>query len=61
MTMPMTKNEDARFLFDPYLDWTEREGVPTVEDFGVDLTKVETKPWARIGADGAFASRTSPA
>lgn len=54
MTMPMTKNEDARFLFDPYLDWTEREGVPTVEDFGADLTKVETKPWARIGADGAF-------
>lgn len=50
----MTNNEDAKFLFDPYLDWARREGVPTVEDFGVSLTKVETKPWARMGADGAF-------
>ncbi len=52
--MPMTNNEDTKFLLDPYLDWARREGVPTVEDFGVSLTKVETKPWARMGADGAF-------
>ncbi|MCH7485672.1 MAG: cupin domain-containing protein, partial [Proteobacteria bacterium] len=46
--------EAPKFLFDPYLDWTKGEGLPVVEDFGVDLTKVETKPWARLGADGAF-------
>ena len=50
----MADAPDAKFLFDPYLDWTEREGLPVVEDFGVDLNKVETKPWARMGADGAF-------
>ncbi|MDH5747725.1 MAG: hypothetical protein OEY85_00285 [Rhodospirillales bacterium] len=50
----MNDTSDAKFLFDPYLDWTSREGIPTVEDFGVDLLKVETKPWARFGVDGAF-------
>jgi mannose-6-phosphate isomerase-like protein (cupin superfamily) len=49
-----TGEKEAKFLFDPYLDWTQQEGIPTVEDFGVDLNKVETKPWARIGVDGAF-------
>ena len=49
-----TNNEEPKFLFDPYLDWAENEGVPTVEDFGVDLTKVETAPWSRLGANGAF-------
>ena len=50
----MLDNGEAKFLFDPYLDWTEGEGLPVVEDFGVDLGKVETKPWARLDADGAF-------
>jgi uncharacterized RmlC-like cupin family protein len=49
-----SQTTEAKFLFDPYLDWTEREGIPVVEDFGVDLNKVETKPWARMGTDGAF-------
>jgi cupin superfamily acireductone dioxygenase involved in methionine salvage len=44
---------DAKFLFDPYLDWVEREGLPTVEDFGVDLNQVETADWPRYGARGA--------
>ncbi|MCW2716481.1 hypothetical protein [Pseudonocardia sp.] len=43
-----------RFLTDPYLDWTAGEGIPVVEDFGVDLLAVETAPWARLGADAAF-------
>ncbi len=47
-------SEDPKFLFDPYLDWAEREGLPIVEDFGVDLLKVETRPWARTGADAAL-------
>jgi uncharacterized RmlC-like cupin family protein len=50
----MSKPEEARFLCDPYLDWTAGEGIPIVEDFGVDLNEVETKPWARMGTDGAF-------
>jgi mannose-6-phosphate isomerase-like protein (cupin superfamily) len=41
-------------LFEPYLDWAAGEGVPIVEDFCVDLHKVETAPWARAGVDGAF-------
>jgi uncharacterized RmlC-like cupin family protein len=47
------KNE-PKFLFDPYLDWASKEGVPVVDDFGVDLIAVETKPWARLGVDGAL-------
>jgi cupin superfamily acireductone dioxygenase involved in methionine salvage len=46
--------KEAKFLCDPYLDWTQSEGIPVVEDFGVDLNRVETKPWARMGTDGAF-------
>jgi uncharacterized RmlC-like cupin family protein len=44
----------AGFLVDSYLDWCAGEGVPIIEDFGVDLHKVETSPWARMGTDGAF-------
>lgn len=42
-----------RIGVDAYLEWLEREGIPVVEDFGVDLFGVETKPWARLGAGGA--------
>jgi mannose-6-phosphate isomerase-like protein (cupin superfamily) len=45
---------EPRFLVDPYLDWTEQEGLPVVEDFCIDLAAVETKPWPRLGADGAI-------
>ena len=43
-----------KFLNDPYLDWARGEGIPIVEGFGVDLLAVETRPWARMGARGAF-------
>lgn len=46
--------EEPKFLVDSYLEWMQREGVPVVEDFGVDLLAVETAPWARLGADAAF-------
>jgi len=46
-------SEAPRIGIDPYLDWLEGEGIPVVEDFGVDLLKVETRPWARMGIDGA--------
>ncbi len=49
---PDTK--DLKFLLDPYIEWTEREGLPITEELGVDLLKVETKPWPRFDADGAL-------
>ncbi len=45
---------EARFLVDPYLEWVAGEGVPAVEDFGIDLLGVQVAPWARMGARGAF-------
>ena len=45
---------EPKFLIDPYLDWAKEEGIPIVEDFGVDLLSLETKPWARMEAKGAF-------
>ncbi len=50
----MTDTPEPRFLFDPYLDWAGRQGIPIVEDFGVDLLKVETRPWAPLETDGAL-------
>ena len=46
---------DDKFLVDPYLNWCADEGIPIVEDFGIDIKTVETKPWARMGVDGCFA------
>ncbi len=46
---------EAKFLLDPYLDWTRKEGPPIHEDFGVDLLTAETGPWPRLG-DGCKAA-----
>lgn len=46
---------EARFLVDTYREFIERDGIPIVEGFGIDLLHVETKPWARLGARGAYA------
>ncbi|MDB5597191.1 MAG: hypothetical protein JWM36_4152 [Hyphomicrobiales bacterium] len=45
---------DRRFLLDPYLEWTKGEGIPTYEDFGIDILAVETARWDRFDARGAF-------
>ena len=45
---------DLKLLLDPYGDWAAGQGVPIVEDFGVDLLAVETAPWAMFGCDGAL-------
>lgn len=47
----------AHFLIDTYRDWIAQEGVPIVEDFGLDLIDMEVRPWARQGdgVAGAFA------
>ena len=42
-----------RIGVDSYLDWLKNEQLPVVEDFGVDLFKVETKPWSRFEINGA--------
>jgi gentisate 1,2-dioxygenase len=46
---------EARFLVDTYREFIERDGIPIVEGFGIDLLHVETQPWARLGARGAYA------
>ncbi len=45
----------SKMLLDPYGDWVKGEGVPVTEDFGIDLLKLDTRPWARLGCDGAIA------
>ncbi|HEY4133892.1 MAG TPA: hypothetical protein VGO34_01640 [Alphaproteobacteria bacterium] len=49
------RDQDTKFLLDPYLDWAEGEGVPIHQDFGFDLLTLETAPWDRYGARGCFA------
>ena len=44
---------EPRYGVDPYLEWVNSEGVPVVEDIGIDLFEVPTKPWDRFGCDGA--------
>jgi uncharacterized RmlC-like cupin family protein len=45
---------DLKLLLEPYGDWATGEGVPIIEDFGVDLLGVPTAPWAMFGCDGAI-------
>ncbi len=42
-----------RYGIDPYLEWIKAEGVPIVEDYGIYLFDVQTKPWPRYGMKGA--------
>jgi mannose-6-phosphate isomerase-like protein (cupin superfamily) len=49
----MNRPESVPIIGDPYLEWIRQEGVPVYEDFGVDLFKVEPKPWERFGVNGA--------
>jgi uncharacterized RmlC-like cupin family protein len=51
----ITQDSEPAFLRDPYLEWVAQEGVPMVEDFGIDLLGVETRPWPRFGMAGAVA------
>jgi mannose-6-phosphate isomerase-like protein (cupin superfamily) len=47
------------FLTDPYLEWVAREGVPVHEGFAVNLLQLETAPWPRLDARGAFVHLTA--
>ena len=42
-----------RYGVDPYLDWVAKEGLVVAEDYGIDLFKVETKMWPRVGLKAA--------
>jgi mannose-6-phosphate isomerase-like protein (cupin superfamily) len=46
-------NSNVRLLTDPYMEWVADQGLPVIEDFGVDLMAVETEPWSLLGADAA--------
>jgi hypothetical protein len=41
------------FLHDSYLAWCGREGVPVIEDFGINLMRATLGPWDRYGMNGA--------
>jgi len=45
---------ETRYLIDPHRDFIESEGIPIVEDFGVDMLTLEVRPWARLGARGSY-------
>ena len=49
---------EAKFLLDPYLDWTKREGIPIHEDFAVDLARLRKQQPGR-GSARAAAARSS--
>lgn len=50
----METDHEKKFLLDPYLDWVAAEGPPVYEGFGLDLLALETGPWPRFDAKGAF-------
>ena len=52
MNKPLS--EHPKLLLDPYIAWTEAEGVPVTEDFGVDLLKCPTAHWPRFGVEGGI-------
>jgi len=45
---------DPPFLRDPYQEWVRDEAIPVVDNFGADLLRLETAPWARFGVNGAI-------
>ena len=49
----MADGDSPKLLLDPYGDWIEAERIPVVEEFGVDIREVETRPWPRYGVPGA--------
>jgi mannose-6-phosphate isomerase-like protein (cupin superfamily) len=52
----MTEQAAPRYLIDTYLDFIHAEGLPIAEGFGLDLLRLETRPWPRMGAvNGSYA------
>ena len=55
MNIAVPEQQPAKLLLDPYMDWIRREGIPVTEDFGIDLLKIPTAPWPRVGVKGGAA------
>ena len=49
----MTTQSKPRYGIDPYLEWTEKEGLAVTEDYGIDLFKVQTATWPRYDVKAA--------
>ena len=49
----MNARDTPRVGIDVYLEWLKGEGIPLIEDFGVDLLAVPTARWDRCDASGA--------
>ncbi|MEA2952329.1 MAG: hypothetical protein QOJ96_1849, partial [Alphaproteobacteria bacterium] len=49
--MPTAQQEILR---DPYMEWAKSQGVPIVEDFGIDIRQVPVAAWDRYGMNGAL-------
>jgi gentisate 1,2-dioxygenase len=47
---------EPRYLVDTHREFIERDGIPIVESFGIDLLHLEVEPWPRLGVvKGAYA------
>jgi oxalate decarboxylase/phosphoglucose isomerase-like protein (cupin superfamily) len=53
--MPDVATDDKTrvFLHDNYLEWCDDQGVPIIQDFGIDLMKIDVGPWDLYGMHGA--------
>ncbi len=49
----MSEQEKELCGIDVYMNWVKKEGIPVVEDYGVDLFQVPTADWPRFGCKGA--------
>ena len=49
----MNEHSKPRYGIDPYLEWVGKEGLAVVEDYGIDLFKVETAVWPRYDVKAA--------
>ncbi len=49
----MDVNAQPKFMHDNYLEWCRGQGVPVIEDFGINLMTIEMTPWDRYGMNGA--------
>ena len=48
-----TDGKTPVFLHDSYIAWCNEQPVSVVEDFGIDMMKIETQPWDLFGMNGA--------
>src|SRR5499427_4438960 len=47
---------EPRYLIDTHREFIERDGIPIVESFGIDLLHLGVEPWPRLGeVKGAYA------